>query len=245
MSIEKVKLLGIKGNSKDLDRFLANVLFSSDVQIEDAKKIYNKSWKLEYFEYDYRIKETLKNCENLLNKLEIQYTKETDLVLLENKIPEIADKINQINSEFEECKKTIVENENENELDIEKIKNVSRILDIDIDMEKIYDLKYIKFRYGSIPKKNLEEIKKELDSLNLILYEIKDDGENSWILYFTTTEFVSEVDGIFNIQKFERELFPEDLVKKPKEYIKDKENQIDRRNALIQEMKLKIESLKK
>ena len=85
MSIEKVKLLGIKGNSKDLDRFLANVLFSSDVQIEDAKKIYNKSWKLEYFEYDYRIKETLKNCENLLNKLEIQYTKETDLVLLENK----------------------------------------------------------------------------------------------------------------------------------------------------------------
>ena len=38
MSIEKVKLLGIKGNSKDLDRFLANVLFSSDVQIEDAKK---------------------------------------------------------------------------------------------------------------------------------------------------------------------------------------------------------------
>ena len=27
MSIEKVKLLGIKGNSRDLDRFLANVLF--------------------------------------------------------------------------------------------------------------------------------------------------------------------------------------------------------------------------
>ena len=37
MSIEKVKLLGIKGNSRDLDRFLANVLFKSDVQIEDAK----------------------------------------------------------------------------------------------------------------------------------------------------------------------------------------------------------------
>ena len=39
MSIEKVKLLGIKGNSKDLDKFLANVLLNSDVQIEDAKKI--------------------------------------------------------------------------------------------------------------------------------------------------------------------------------------------------------------
>ena len=82
MSIEKVKLLGIKGNSRDLDRFLANVLFKSDVQIEDAKKIYNKGWKLEYFEYDYKIKETLKRCENLLEKLKIQYTKDSDMVLL-------------------------------------------------------------------------------------------------------------------------------------------------------------------
>lgn len=38
MSIEMVKLLGIKGNSNNLDRFLANVLFNSDIQIEDAKK---------------------------------------------------------------------------------------------------------------------------------------------------------------------------------------------------------------
>ena len=53
MAIEKMKLLGIKGDSKILDEFVANVLFQSDVQIEDAKKIYNKGWKLEYFEYNY------------------------------------------------------------------------------------------------------------------------------------------------------------------------------------------------
>ena len=92
MSVEKVKLLGIKGNSKYLDRFLANVLFNSDVQIEDAKKIYNKGWKLEYFEYDYKIKETLKKCENLLNKLGVQYSKKSDLVLLENSVTDIAKK---------------------------------------------------------------------------------------------------------------------------------------------------------
>ena len=110
MSIEKVKLLGIKGNSRDLDRFLANVLFNSDVQIEDAKKIYNKGWKLEYFEYDYKIKETLKKCENLLNKLKIQYTKDSDMVLLENKVEDISNKIDEIEQDYDECVRKIVSN---------------------------------------------------------------------------------------------------------------------------------------
>ena len=120
MSIEKVKLLGIKGNSRDLDRFLANVLFNSDVQIEDAKKIYNKGWKLEYFEYDYKIKETLKKCENLLNKLKIQYTKDSDMVLLENKVEDISNKIDEIEQDYDECVRKIVSNEKENEDALEK-----------------------------------------------------------------------------------------------------------------------------
>ena len=245
MSIEKVKLLGIKGNSKYLDRFLANVLFNSDVQIEDAKKIYNKGWKLEYFEYDYKIKETLKKCENLLNKLEVQYTKQSDMVLLENKVADISEKINKIDLEFEECTKLIQNNEKQKQEALQKIAEVSRIADVDIDMEKLYELKYIKFRYGSIPKRNLEEIKKELENLNIILLETKDDGDTSWVLYFTTVEYVSEVDGIFNIQKFERELLPEDLTKTPKKYIMDLKNSMEIKERESNDALQKIEKLKK
>lgn len=245
MSIEKVKLLGIKGNSKDLDRFLANVLFNSDVQIEDAKKIYNKGWKLEYFEYDYKIKETLKKCENLLNKLEIKYTKETDMVLLENKIEDISNKIDEIELKYDECVKKIELNEKQNQEDIIKIEDASRLEDINIDMKKLYDLQYIKFRYGSISKKNLEEIKKEIENLNIILIDVKEENEISWIIYFTTTEFVSEVDGIFNIQRFERKLLPDDLVRTPKEYIRNLKEQIKQREREIREVKSQIEKIKK
>lgn len=245
MSIEKVKLLGIKGNSKDLDRFLANVLFNSDVQIEDAKKIYNKGWKLEYFEYDYKIKETLKKCENLLNKLEIKYTKETDMVLLENKIEDISNKIDEIELKYDECVKKIELNEKQNQEDIIKIEDASRLEDINIDMKKLYDLQYIKFRYGSISKKNLEEIKKEIENLNIILIDVKEENEISWIIYFTTTEFVSEVDGIFNIQRFERKLLPDDLVRTPKEYIRNLKEQIKQREREIREIKSQIEKIKK
>ena len=245
MSIEKVKLLGIKGNSKDLDRFLANVLFNSDIQIEDAKKIYNKGWKLEYFEYDYKIKETLKKCENLLNKLQIKYTKETDMVLLENKVLDISNKIDEFEKKYDDYVKKIASNEKQNEEDIIKIEEASRLENIDFDMKKLYDLQYIKFRYGSIPKKNLEEIKKELEKLNIILLEVKDEGDLSWIIYFTTTEFVSEVDGIFNIQKFERELLPEDLVRTPKEYLRNLKEKIKQRERENNENNIQIEKLKK
>ena len=245
MSIEKVKLLGIKGNSRDLDRFLANVLFNSDVQIEDAKKIYNKGWKLEYFEYDYKIKETLKKCENLLNKLKIQYTKDSDMVLLENKVEDISNKIDEIEQDYDECVRKIVSNEKENEDALEKNEIASRLENIDIDMKKLYDLQYIKFRYGCIPKKNLEEIKKELDNLNIILLEVKDEGDLTWIIYFTTAEFVSEVDGIFNIQKFERELLPDDLVRTPKEYLRNLDEQIKQRNKENNEANSQVERIKK
>ena len=245
MSIERVKLLGIKGNSNNLDRFLANVLFNSDVQIEDAKKIYNKGWKLEYFEYDYKIKETLKKCENLLKKLKIQYSKDTDMVMLENKVQDISTKINDVESDYDKCVKIIDDSERKIEENIEKIQIASRVENIDIDMKKLYDLQYIKFRYGSISKRNLEEIKQELENLNIILFEIKEDNDISWIIYFTTTEYVSEVDGIFNIQKFERELLPDDLISTPKEYIKNLKDEIIRKEKEIKVAKEQIQNIKK
>ena len=245
MSIEKVKLLGIKGNSRDLDRFLANVLFKSDVQIEDAKKIYNKGWKLEYFEYDYKIKETLKRCENLLEKLKIQYTKDSDMVLLENRVEDISQKIGDFEQSYDECVKKINLNEKQNEEALIKIEEASRLENIDIDMKKLYDLQYIKFRYGSIPKKNLEEIKKELENLNIILLEVKEEGDLSWIIYFTTTEFVSEVDGIFNIQKFERELLPDDLIRTPKEYLRNLKEEINAKERENCELNTQIEKIRK
>ena len=245
MSIEKVKLLGIKGNSRDLDRFLANVLFKSDVQIEDAKKIYNKGWKLEYFEYDYKIKETLKRCENLLEKLKIQYTKDSDMVLLENRVEDISQKIGDFEQNYDECVKKINLNEKQNEEALIKIEEASRLENIDIDMKKLYDLQYIKFRYGSIPKKNLEEIKKELENLNIILLEVKEEGDLSWIIYFTTTEFVSEVDGIFNIQKFERELLPDDLIRTPKEYLRNLKEEINAKERENSELNTQIEKIRK
>ncbi len=244
MAIEKMKLIGITGNSKDLDKFLANVLFKSDLQIEDAKNIYNKGWKLEYYNYDYKIKETLKKCENLLNKIGIEYTEEAEVVLLENIVQDIEQKIEEIENNYNETINLLQKNQKEKQETIEKIEEISKIQDLDINIKKLYDLQYIKFRYGIIPKANLEEIKKEIENLNTILFEIKQEKNISWIMYFTTTEYVSSIDGLFNIQKFERKLLPDDLLNTPNEYMKNLREKIRQNEFNIEGLNSRIEKIK-
>lgn len=245
MAIEKVKLLGIKGDTTELDKFIANVLFQSDVQIEDVKKIYEKAWKLEYYEYDYRIKENLKKCESLLDKAGVKYTKQFSEGLVENSIEEIASKIDEINTQFEENIKIINDNVKQNEATLEEINKISKLENLNIDMKKLYDLQYIKFRYGSIPKKSLQEIKDELDSLNTIWFEISEEKDICWIMYFTTVEYAKSIDGLFNIQKFEREPLPRELEKTPKEYIRFLNKKIKSREEKNIEISNNLEKIQK
>ena len=72
MAVEKMKLLSITGKDTDLEKFLAKNIINLDIQIEDAKKVYKKGWKLEYFSYDYTVKEYIKKCEKVLDELQIE-----------------------------------------------------------------------------------------------------------------------------------------------------------------------------
>lgn len=245
MAVEKMKLLGINGNTSSLDGVLANILFQSEIQIEDAKKIYNKGWKLEYYEYNYKIKEALKQCETLLNKANVHYTKEWNLELIENSVDKIHEAVTNLNKSYDECIKIIENNEKEIELNKEKINEISRLEELDINIKKLYDLKYVKFRYGSIPKRNLDEIKREIENLNCILLCIKEEKDVEWIMYFTTEEYVGNIDGIFNIQKFERELLPDDLLKTPKEYILNLKEQIRQKEFNNNEIYQRVEKIKR
>lgn len=245
MAIEEMKLLGITGRAEFLNQFVVQALLKCDVQIEDAKKIYDKGWKLKYYDYDYRVKDLLKKCFSLMDKLGILYKNDANIWQLENDLDVINEKIQNINNQYEEELKKISENQKQNEEDIKKIEEISRIEKIDVDIGKLYDLKYIKFRYGKIPNKNLEEIKLELRKLDAIVIEVKKEADETWIMYFTTSEFVSNIDGLFNIQKFERVMLPDDLIGKPREYVNKIKEEIRKREYLSKEAENEINKLKK
>ena len=76
MSVERMKLLGITGKSEVMNNFLIKYIINSGLQLEDAIKVYEKGWKLTYFDYNTKPRELVKNIEKLMKKLGIEYSKQ-------------------------------------------------------------------------------------------------------------------------------------------------------------------------
>ena len=77
------------------------------------------------------------------------------------------------------------------------------------------------------------------------MFEIRQENDIVWIMYFTTEKYVGNIDGLFNIQKFERRLLPNDLVQTPREYLKALRDKISQRDFSTNEINQKIEKIKR
>ena len=245
MAVEKMKLLSITGKDTNLEEFLAKNLLNLDIQIEDAKKIYKKGWKLEYFNYDYTIKEYIKKCEKLINEFNIHKDDDEWNIEIDNSIDELKEKVDSSISNYSEIEEKIKRLKAENDEMSAQYDVVKNLVALDAKIENLYNLKYMKFRYGVVPTKNLEEINKKIDSIDAVYFELKQEEEQTWILYLTTEEFTSKVDSYFNVQDFERIWIPKEAIGTPLEYIQSLEKrmksnslEVDHANKLIEQMRL-------
>lgn len=244
MAVEKMKLLSITGKDTDLEKFLAKNIINLDIQIEDAKKVYKKGWKLEYFSYDYTVKEYIKKCEKVLDELQIEKDDDYWSYNIINSVNEIKEKIDNINNQYTEYINKIVDLEKENELMQKNYDIIKNLVSVDSKIENLYNLKYMKFRYGTVPTKNLEEINRKIDNTDAIYFELKREEEYTWILYLTTEEFLGKVDSFFNVQDFERIWLPKEASGTPEEFINQIEKNIKENLTKIDKEKEELRNLR-
>lgn len=244
MAVEKMKLLSITGKDTDLEKFLAKNIINLDIQIEDAKKVYKKGWKLEYFSYDYTVKEYIKKCEKILDELQIEKDDDYWNYNIINSVSEIKEKIDNINNQYTEYINKIVDLEKENELMQKNYDIIKNLVPVDSKIENLYNLKYMKFRYGTVPTKNLEEINRKIDNTDAIYFELKREEEYTWILYLTTEEFLGKVDSFFNVQDFERIWLPKEASGTPEEFINQIEKNIKENLTKIDKEKEELRNLR-
>lgn len=244
MAVEKMKLLSITGKDTDLEKFLAKNIINLDIQIEDAKKVYKKGWKLEYFSYDYTVKEYIKKCEKVLDELQIEKDDDYWNYNIINSVSEIKEKIDNINNQYTEYINKIVDLEKENELMQKNYDIIKNLVSVDSKIENLYNLKYMKFRYGTVPTKNLEEINRKIDNTDAIYFELKREEEYTWILYLTTEEYLGKVDSFFNVQDFERIWLPKEASGTPEEFINQIEKNIKENLTKIDKEKEELRNLR-
>lgn len=73
----------------------------------------------------------------------------------------------------------------------------------DLNLDHLFECKYLKIRFGRIPTKEIAKLK-YYDSAPFILRKFKEDHEHIWCAYFGVKKDILEIDNIFSAIGFER-----------------------------------------
>ena len=235
MSVEKMKLLSITGKKENMDQFISDYLLDSGIQTENAVKVFEKGWKLTNFQYDSTAKELLKECKELLDKYKIKYNPKSECDNIKTSLQYIKSEITSIKQNFVNIETSLGNLKKEKHEIENKLELLNHAKNLDIDLNELYNLEYIKFRYGKLPKENIGKLENSLKNLNAIILRIEEDTKNIWIMCLTAKELSAKVDSYLNVYKFERVWIPKEMTGNPK----DIWNEYDRK---IQELKFDIEN---
>lgn len=250
MAIERMKLLSVVGKEENMDSFISEYLLESGLQPEDALKVYEKGWKLSYFDYDTKAKDALKEFQNIMDKLNLMYSTNYTKVKLEYNVDQIIDILKPIEEELNQSNEIINASKEEIKKLEEMMDPVSKLEDFNVDLKKLYELRYIKFRYGKIKKEYYEKVKQETEKMDVIVQKIAEENDEVWIIYFTTKEYETKVDSYFNVMKFERiwlsrEIYgvPSKMIKNIRASIEENKSKVIQEEMHQKDMKQKYESI--
>lgn len=238
MAIERMKFLSMTGNENILDFVIANDLIGSGFQPENALKVLEKGWKLTYFTYDTTIKEYIKKAKNLINKLDLNY--EIKDVKLQRNLEEIKQEIDKAENRLNSLINDIDKKEEEIKKLGESIEPINHLKNVPVDLQNLYDLKYMRFRFGKISKDNYEQLISELDHTDAVIVELDRNENEVWIIYFTPDEISEKVDSYFKVMKFERVWLPKEIAGKPSEVLDKVEKYIENSKKEIESLKQKL-----
>lgn len=238
MAIERMKFLSMTGNENILDFVIANDLIGNGFQPENALKVLEKGWKLTYFTYDTTIKEYIKKAKNLVNKLDLNY--EIKDVKLQRNLEDIEQEIDNAENRLNTLINDIDKKEEEIKKLEESIEPINHLKNVPVDLQNLYDLKYMRFRFGKISKDNYEQLISELDHTDAVIVELDRNENEVWIIYFTPDEISEKVDSYFKVMKFERVWLPKEIAGKPSEVLDKVEKYIENSKKEIESLKQKL-----
>ena len=230
-----MKLLSVVGKEENINSFIINYLLESGLQPENAIKVFEKGWNLSYFTYDNTARELQKEFQELAKKLNVS-DKNIEDRSLKHSLEEIKEdlehrkeRFTQIELELQEKEKRIVEIENQKKI-------LQYWKSFHIRLEDLYNLRYMRFRYGKVSKENYEKVVNELEDIDAIVLKLGEEEETVCLLYFTTVNYSKQADSFFNIAKFERVWIDKELIGEPIETIKKLENEQEELTKQIKEL---------
>lgn len=212
--IVKMKFISITGPKADIDRVVNTYLSRYEIHLENAmtelQTVQNLTPYLQINPY----KDTLKLAGDYAAMLPVNMREEYRTLSLEEAVLCVEDidrTLTRLNQEHTRLKEQM-------ESCREKAEKIAPFQDLPCSLSSILDFKFIRFRFGRIPKEYYEKFESYVyESCDTVFYRCNSDDQSVWGIYFAPKDEIHKIDAVYASMHFERIYVPDEYEGTPKD----------------------------
>nr|WP_281355199.1 V-type ATPase 116kDa subunit family protein [Anaerotalea alkaliphila] len=110
------------------------------------------------------------------------------------------------------------------------------IQDLNIQVDKLFNFRFLNFRFGRMPKANFFKMQEYIEDRQVIMYNVKLEGDFAYLMYFMPEKESAGIDNLFKSLFFERIWISDEVKGYPKEALGRVDHEIAILNTRIQEV---------
>lgn len=233
MSVEKMHFVNIAGRIQMMDRFILKAIIAFDIQFENAmdildsvKGLYPFTDSNPYEQLNKKVTELLKVLDYELHYDSSKSQEALRLDILESEIDGYERQLETIRHISKSLKSDL-----EHKKEIRK--QILPIQNLEIEVDQLFHFRFMKFRFGKLPKDSYEKLNNYIESLDTIAFKVSEEAETVYLIYFTPRSQQKNIDSLFASLFFERIRISDDVKGKPKEALLKLNEEIEELEARI------------
>lgn len=241
MAVSTVKVASIIGVLPALDEVIKVCGKSGVFQPDDALSFYSKNNDFVPLVEGNPYNEPLKRLKEMTKKTGVAL-KMVDIADFDVSLKEINDYVNYINYKLGKLLDKKQEILSEISKHQKALVNISHFIGLDLNLAEIFACKYIKVRFGKLPKESFQKLNlHQHDDPYMLFFPCTVEEKSCWGVYFAPLENISDIDRKFAGLYFER-MWINQIDGTPEEERDIIKGIIDEANAELEKVNKKIES---
>ncbi len=227
MAIMKMRMVNIVGPREDFVRISADYISGSNIHLENVFTVLDNVKGMYPYTEDSKAPEVFEQADNFMKlagldeKTVINSEKYKEFLKsapvdeeeISRKLKDIESSVKQLSDERAHAYAKLDEYE-------ELRKQLRPIETVDVDLNRLYEFEFIKFRFGKMPMKSYKILDLYLKDMDAFFLKTSEDSEYVWGIYFAPDGMEEKVDVVFASLYFERVRISDNVHGTPQESLK-------------------------
>ena len=242
MAIAKMKLINIIGDNEYLNDVLLKFVALDYFHPEPASKFVDSVHGLTTLPDENPVIDVLNHFNEVATEMDLDIA-ESDVRSRDYDLDQMNAYVDDIYKRYQDgadVKKELEKVIQENKDALIQVRNIESI---DLNLDDLFECKYIKIRFGRLPIDSVEKLQ-YYRNRPFVFKSFNTDDTYSWCVYFTTARYEGDVDNIFSSLYFERIRIPEFVHGTPERAKESLQEEIDNDYKQLQHVEEVIRKLK-